>query len=67
MISHHFDAAEAERRLRINGRDATDDDRLPLVNEEPEPEYLEVAHIIPHALASSDDPSHVLVRSLSSV
>jgi hypothetical protein len=65
VISRHFDAEEADRRLDINGRGATDDDRLPLVNEETE--YLEVAHIIPHALASSDDPSNLLVRSLSSV
>lgn len=65
MISRLFDAEEADRRLEINGRDATDDDGLPLINEEVE--YLEVAHIIPHALASSDDPSKLLVCSLSSV
>jgi hypothetical protein len=65
VISRQFDAEEADRRLNINGRDATDDDRLPLLNEDMA--YLEVAHIIPHALASSDDPSNILVRSLSSI
>jgi hypothetical protein len=65
VISRHFDAEEADRRFDINGRDATDDDRLPIINEEVE--NLEVAHIIPHALTSSDDPPKLLVRSLPSV
>ena len=50
----------AQQRLKANGDNAADDDGVPLRGEELE--YLEVAHIIPHALASSDD--NLLVRFL---
>ena len=61
VISRRFDAVEAGRRFETNGTSAVDDDSQLLVNEETED--LEVAHIIPHALASSsDDPSQPLVR-----
>jgi hypothetical protein len=69
VISRHFDADKADRRLNINGIDARDDDGLLLMNEElknEELQFLEVAHIIPHALRASEDPSSQLVRFLSS-
>ena len=69
MISRHFDADEAGRRLDTNCLNARDDDGLLLMNEELENEYvefLEVAHIIPHALGASEDSSSQLVRFLSS-
>jgi hypothetical protein len=65
VISRQFNEEEAARRLDVDGINATDNDGLPLVNEE-DTAYLEVAHIVPHALASSDKPSNILVRFLSS-
>ena len=62
VISRHFDVKAAQQRLKANGDNAADDDGVPLRGEELE--YLEVAHIIPHALASSDGPSKLLVRFL---
>lgn len=59
MISRRFDAVEANRRFEASGAAAVDDDNQLLVNEETED--LEVAHIIPHALASASDPSQPLV------
>ena len=38
-----------------------------MMKQQVELEHLEVAHIIPHALGSSDDPSNILVRFLSSI
>jgi hypothetical protein len=64
VISRQFDIEEAGRRWKTNGINAIDDDGLPLANEEME--YLEAAHIILHALGSTDDPSNILVRFLSS-
>jgi len=58
VISHSFDAVEADERFKTNDN-ATDDDGQPLSGEETED--LEVAHIIPHALASSSNPSMPLV------
>jgi hypothetical protein len=46
--------------LKINDRNAIDEDGLLL--KDGELEYLEVAHIIPHALGSSNISSQVLVR-----
>jgi hypothetical protein len=63
VISRYFDVEEAHRRLNTNGINARDDDGLPFVNVGME--YLEVAHIIPHAMASSDDSSNLLVCFLS--
>jgi hypothetical protein len=63
VISRSFDAEEALQRWETNGINARDDDGLPFVNEVME--YLEVAHIIPYAMASSDDSSNLLVCFLS--
>ena len=60
VISRKFDAEEADQRFEKDGKDAKDDDGKPIFAGV-EPEFLEVAHIIPHALASSDDTSKLLV------
>jgi hypothetical protein len=59
VISRYFDAEEAYQRWKTNDINARDDDGLPFVNEVME--YLEVAHIIPYAMASSDNSSNLLV------
>jgi hypothetical protein len=59
VISRVFDHTEAERRFTEHGDDARDDDDQLLADEDTG--FLEVAHIIPHALTSSDNPSHELV------
>ena len=60
VISRQFDAAEATRRFATDGASAIDDDGHPLLTDETE--YLEVAYIIPHSLASSEDPCKPWVR-----
>jgi hypothetical protein len=61
VISRRFDAVESRRRFETNGDAAVDDDGQLLLDEETED--LEVAHIVPHTLASStDNPSQPLVR-----
>ena len=65
VISRQFDMEEAGRRFKAKGINAVDDDGLPLANGDMD--YLEAAHIIPYALGSSDDPSNLLVRFLSSL
>jgi hypothetical protein len=60
MISRQFDAAEATRRFGMVGADAVDDDGRRLEYEETE--HLEIAHIIPYALVSSNGPFVPLVR-----
>ena len=54
--------AEAIRRFGTHGVAAVDDDEKLLADEETE--QLEVAHIIPHALTSSNDGQIILVRSI---
>ncbi|KAL7623277.1 hypothetical protein AAE478_006958 [Parahypoxylon ruwenzoriense] len=49
VISRKFDFAEAEERLNTLGR-AQDDEGNLLENDPDDPEYLEVAHILPHSL-----------------
>jgi hypothetical protein len=51
------------QRFDTQGAAATDDDENLLTDEETE--HLEVAHIIPHALTSSDDGQTILVRFYS--
>lgn len=58
-----FDEKEADTRFDLAGADAVDDDGKPLANEYTE--YLEVAHIIPHSLMSSEKPDVPLVRHYS--
>ena len=60
VISRQFDETEAIQRFDTHGAAAVDDDEKLLANEETE--HLEVAHIIPHALTSSDDGQIILVR-----
>ena len=60
VISRQFDEAEAIQRFDTHGVAAVDDDEKLLADEETE--HLEVAHIIPHALTSSDDGQIILVR-----
>jgi hypothetical protein len=60
VISRQFDAAGATRRFGTAGANAMDDNGILLMNEETE--HLEVAHIIPHALVSSNEPLMPLVR-----
>ncbi|OAP61038.1 hypothetical protein AYL99_06042 [Fonsecaea erecta] len=50
VISRKFDLNEALSRWNRDGDDSKDDDGLPLKDERPE--YLEVAHILPHSLTS---------------
>ena len=64
MISRRFDANEAVNRYNTFGDDAKDDDGRLIKDEEEEPADLEVAHIIPHSLASSNDTSIPLVLPL---
>ena len=61
VISRRFDTNEAVNRYNTLGDDAKDDDDR-LIKDEEEPTDLEVAHIIPHSLASSNDASTPLVR-----
>lgn len=60
VISSQFDEAEAIRRFEIHGAAVIDDDGK-LISDEIMT-HLEVAHIIPHALTSSDDGQIILVR-----
>jgi hypothetical protein len=62
IISRRFDANEAVNRYNTLGDDAKDDNDRLIKDEEEEPTDLEVAHIIPHFLASPDDASIPLVR-----
>lgn len=62
IISRQFDREVAIKRFKTCGSDATDDNGLPLINQDME--YLEVAHIIPHSLVSSTASSGILVRFL---
>lgn len=64
MISRKFDAEEADTRFEKDGKDAKDDDGEQIYGGV-EPSFLEVAHVIPHGLASSDD-SKLLVSSFFS-
>jgi len=50
VISRKFDLNEAKARWKRDGADSKDDDGVLLKNEKPE--YLEVAHILPHSLTS---------------
>ena len=61
VISRRFDVNEAVRRYNTFGDDAKDDDGQLIKDEEEEAADLEVAHIIPHSLASSNDASIQLV------
>jgi hypothetical protein len=69
VISHQFDYREAANRLKRDGDNAKDDDGRMLKHDRERPEYLEVAHILPHSLmslaASGRDP--VLVYIISNV
>jgi hypothetical protein len=62
VISRRFDANVAVNRYNTLGDDAKDDDGRLIKDEVEEPTDLEVAHIIPHSLASSNDASTPLVR-----
>ena len=59
VISRTFDEAEIDARYKINREVGVDDDGNSLVDEEPE--FLEVAHIIPRSLTSSKGET-MLVR-----
>jgi hypothetical protein len=61
-ISRRFGANEAVNRYNTLGDGAKDDDDRLIKDEEEEPADLEVAHIIPHFLASPNDASIPLVR-----
>jgi hypothetical protein len=61
-ISRRFDANEVVNRYNTLGDGAKDDDDRLIKDEEEEPADLEVAHIIPHFLASPNDASIPLVR-----
>jgi 5-methylcytosine-specific restriction endonuclease McrA len=50
VITRSFDRDEAESRSDCNDKEAKDDDGYLLENEEVNPMYLEVSHIIPHSL-----------------
>lgn len=52
MISQKFDIREAMERVKQEGDNAKDDDGQLLIHESERPEYLEVAHILPHSLTS---------------
>ena len=64
VISRKFDCREADKRLEASGLDAKDDDGRLLKDGDDEPSNLEVAHIIPHSMASSTGASTPLVRHL---
>jgi hypothetical protein len=61
VISRRFDSNEVIHRYNTFGDDATDDNGRLIKDKEEEPADLEVAHIIPHSLASSNDASMQLV------
>jgi hypothetical protein len=52
VISRKFDIREAKERVKQDGDYAKDDDGRLLKYESERPEYLEVAHILPHSLTS---------------
>lgn len=52
VVSQRFDRKEAQRRIKQDGNESKDDDGNLLRNEPGEFEFLEVAHILPHSLAS---------------
>ena len=52
IISHKFDKRVAKARAKEDGINCKDDDGRLLRNEIEEPEFLEVAHILPHCLTS---------------
>jgi hypothetical protein len=53
VVSRKFDWKEAMERAKRDGDNAKDDDGNLLNNELEEPDYLEVAHILPHSLMTS--------------
>lgn len=52
VISHNFDIAEGEMRVKLHGDGAEDDSGRLLKHNNEGAEYLEVAHILPHSLTS---------------
>ena len=52
VISQKFDIGDAMKRVKRDKNNAKDDDGRLLINEREAPEYLEVAHILPHSLTS---------------
>lgn len=52
VATRRFDESEAVSRSQRDGADAKDDDGRLLVQEEDDPTFLEVSHIIPHSLMS---------------
>ena len=66
MISRKFDRREAERRLKQDGEDCTDDDgNLLRMESHDRFQFLEVAHILPHSLTSVTSEDMDLVRRFS--
>ncbi|KAI1332186.1 hypothetical protein F5Y16DRAFT_358776 [Xylariaceae sp. FL0255] len=60
VISHKFDKAEAQARMRRHGATAALDDDGNLIYQDPDlPAPLEVAHIIPHSLMTVDANSEL--------
>jgi hypothetical protein len=64
VILRRFDSNEAVHRYNTFGDDATDDDGRLVKNKEEESVYLEVPHIIPHSLVSSNNALMQLVLLL---
>src|SRR5947208_1922750 len=52
VIYQKFDIRDAMKRVKRDKNNAKDDDGRLLINEREAPEYLEVAHILPHSLMS---------------
>ncbi|KAM5457548.1 hypothetical protein MaudCBS49596_000743 [Microsporum audouinii] len=54
VATRAFDAAEAVKRYERDGADSRDDEGRPLLDSKDSIEILEVAHILPHSLMSTD-------------
>ncbi|KAF3490864.1 uncharacterized protein GIQ15_00381 [Arthroderma uncinatum] len=54
VATRAFDEDEAVRRYDRDGSEAKDDEDRPLIESKDSVEHLEVAHIIPHSLMSTD-------------